>query len=30
MFVKMEEKQLIIKNISFERSKLSESNIIEL
>ena len=30
MFVKMEDKQPIIKNISFDRSKLYESNIIEL
>ena len=30
MFVKMEDKQPIIKNISFDRSQLSESNIIEL
>ena len=30
MFVKMEDKQPIIKNISFDRSKLYESNVIEL
>ena len=30
MFVEMEDKQPIINNILFDRSKLSESNIIEL
>ena len=30
MFVKMEDKQPIIKNISFDRPKLYELNIIEL
>ena len=30
MFVKMEDKQPIIKNISFDKSELYEANIIEL
>ena len=30
MFEKMEDKQPVFKNISFDRSKLSKSNIIEL